>query len=132
MKRHCTRLIAVVVIHCFVWTCQAQLNGKLDVPQNPNYYDLDVSQCPSRLQVNLTKQIRGYYTIARSIMDEVTRGSFKGKFYKDLAKFADKFGSRISGSQNLENSIDYLKRKFKRANLQDVEEQPVKVPKWVR
>ena len=38
-------------------------------------------------------------------MAYVVNGTAKGQVYNRLAKFTDTFGSRIAGSQNLENAI---------------------------
>ena len=49
-----------------------------------------------------------------------------------LAKFVDRFGSRIAGFQNLENSLDYLLVKLKEDGLDNVHGEEVAVTHWVR
>lgn len=48
-----------------------------------------------------------------------------------LANFTDKFGSRLTGSQNLENAIDYMVDALQKDGLKAYTE-PVTVPHWVR
>ena len=60
--------------------------------------------------------------MADAIIDLVVNGTAKGQVYNRLAAFTDKFGSRISGSKNLENSIGrptvtFYKTNF---NLEDI------------
>jgi carboxypeptidase Q len=49
-----------------------------------------------------------------------------------LAKLTDTFGPRLSGSQNLEQAIDWILAEMKRDGLQNVRGEPVMVPRWVR
>jgi carboxypeptidase Q len=49
-----------------------------------------------------------------------------------LAKLTDTFGPRLSGSQSLEQAIDWIIAEMKRDGLQNVRGEPVMVPRWVR
>ncbi len=49
-----------------------------------------------------------------------------------LTYMADTFGPRFSGSENLENSIDWIVKKMKEDGFDNVWTQPVMVPHWVR
>ena len=49
-----------------------------------------------------------------------------------LAKLTDTFGPRLSGSQSLEQAIDWIIAEMKRDGLQNVRGEPVMVPHWVR
>lgn len=49
-----------------------------------------------------------------------------------LTAFADKFGHRFSGSESLENSIDWIVEEMKKDGFDRVFTQDVKVPHWVR
>lgn len=51
--------------------------------------------------------------------------------WEQLTYFVDKFGHRLSGSESLELSIDWLAERARQDGF-DVWTQPVKVPKWVR
>lgn len=52
--------------------------------------------------------------------------------WKRLATLVDRFGPRISGSQALENTIDWSLDQMRRDGLQNVRGEPVMVPHWVR
>jgi carboxypeptidase Q len=49
-----------------------------------------------------------------------------------LAELGDTFGHRLSGSQALEDAIDWAVAEMKRDGLENVHKEPVKVPHWVR
>ncbi len=49
-----------------------------------------------------------------------------------LTFMGDTFGPRFSGSENLENSIDWIVEEMKKDGFDRVWTQPVKVPYWVR
>ncbi|HYE96686.1 MAG TPA: M20/M25/M40 family metallo-hydrolase [Rubricoccaceae bacterium] len=49
-----------------------------------------------------------------------------------LAYLCDTFGHRLSGSQALEDAIDWMLATMEADGLENVEGQPVMVPKWVR
>ncbi|XP_026333609.1 carboxypeptidase Q-like [Hyposmocoma kahamanoa] len=96
------------------------------VPKRKSYSDLKSCNLGP-----LAKEIASYDTVVRSILDYV-RGPFKGKTYAELAKFVDKFGARPSGSDTLEQSIDYLVQLTRDENIKDIVTEEVKVPHWVR
>jgi carboxypeptidase Q len=52
--------------------------------------------------------------------------------WKRLAELTDTFGSRLSGSENLEKAIDWAVAAMKADGLENVRKEPVMVPKWVR
>ncbi|XP_038213393.1 carboxypeptidase Q-like [Zerene cesonia] len=81
---------------------------------------------------NLADEIASYDTVVRDIMDYVISGPFKGKTYHELAKFVDKFGARISGSQVLEDSIDYMIELTQEEELNEIMTEELEVPHWVR
>jgi carboxypeptidase Q len=49
-----------------------------------------------------------------------------------LALMTDTFGNRLSGSQSLEKTIDWVLAEMKKDGLENVRGEPVKVPHWVR
>ena len=49
-----------------------------------------------------------------------------------LAEMTDKFGNRISGSENLERTIDWIIAQMKKDGLENVRGEKVMVPHWVR
>lgn len=52
--------------------------------------------------------------------------------YNRLAHMCDKFGPRLSGSPNLENSINWILKEMKKDSLVNVKGERVKVPIWRR
>lgn len=87
-------------------------------------------QC--NLSQTLIDEIRGYQTVANKIFKTLLTGSFKGRTYSELAYFVDRFGSRLAGSQNLENAIDYMLDKMTQDGLENVHGEEVNIPHWVR
>lgn len=69
---------------------------------------------------------------ADRIIDLAIRGKAQNQTYNRLAEFVDKFGSRLAGSQNLENAIDFMVDAFLRGGLENVHTEPVTIPHWVR
>lgn len=49
-----------------------------------------------------------------------------------MAELTDKFGGRMSGSQNLEDAIDYMVVEMKKADLDNVHTENATVPHWER
>jgi carboxypeptidase Q len=49
-----------------------------------------------------------------------------------LAELTDKFGPRLSGSESLERTIDWVIEQMKKDGLENVRGEPVMVPHWVR
>jgi carboxypeptidase Q len=52
--------------------------------------------------------------------------------WQRLALLGDTYGSRLSGSPNLEAAITWAVQEMKRDGLENVHTEPVKVPRWVR
>lgn len=52
--------------------------------------------------------------------------------FTNLSYFGDKFGHRFSGSESLENSLDWIVEEHKQQGFTQIIEQNVKVPHWVR
>lgn len=52
--------------------------------------------------------------------------------FERVAYICDTFGPRLSGSTNLENSIDWILKEMKADGLQNVRGEEVMVPHWVR
>ncbi|MBT8396528.1 MAG: M20/M25/M40 family metallo-hydrolase [Gemmatimonadetes bacterium] len=49
-----------------------------------------------------------------------------------LAELVDAFGPRFSGTESLEESLDWILQKMSEDGLENVREEPVMVPRWVR
>ena len=52
--------------------------------------------------------------------------------YDRLAYLCDTFGPRLSGSKNLENSINWILKEMKKDGLDKVQGERVRVPSWIR
>lgn len=87
---------------------------------------------PRKSFVNVNDEIRRYVDTANNIIDLSVNGKAQNQSYNRLATFVDKFGSRIAGSQNLENAIDYLVEQLKNDGLDNVHTETAMVPHWVR
>jgi carboxypeptidase Q len=70
-----------------------------------------------------------YRPVADSIIAAALRDS---SAWNRLAEMTDKFGNRISGSESLEHTIDWIIAQMQRDGLQNVRGEPVMVPHWVR
>lgn len=84
------------------------------------------------LPPQMVQEIKSYAPIANKIIKFVTSGKFKGKTWRKLAEFVDKFGSRIAGSENLENAIDFMLKELTKEGLENVHGENAQVPHWVR
>jgi carboxypeptidase Q len=52
--------------------------------------------------------------------------------WERLARLGDTFGHRLSGSESLEDAIQWAVAEMKKDGLENVHTEPVKVPHWVR
>jgi len=84
------------------------------------------------LSQKLKDEIASYSPIADQVFKTVLQGHFKGRTYNDLSFFVDEFGSRIAGSKNLENAIDFMIEKMIQDDLENVHGEEVPIPHWVR
>lgn len=66
---------------------------------------------------------------ARSLIESAMSSEIA---WERLTYMADTFGPRFSGSENLENSIDWIIETMKKDGFDNVWGQPVMVPHWVR
>ncbi|XP_074033403.1 carboxypeptidase Q [Leptinotarsa decemlineata] len=92
--------------------------------------DNEVNGC--NLPTELKAEIASYGPTVNRIIDALTNGKFKGGVYNDLANFVDKFGARLSGTKNLENSIDYMLDLMKNRSLENVHGEHAMIPHWQR
>lgn len=67
----------------------------------------DIQNCDALLTPQIKQEIWSHNETAQRIIQHVMNGAFKGVTYRDLHDFVDKFPIRLSGFQNLEDSIDY-------------------------
>ena len=69
----------------------------------------------------------------RDVADQIIKEALSNKVAFDrLAYVTDTFGPRLSGSQNLEDAIDWILEEMSRDGLDHVRGEEVMVPHWVR
>lgn len=84
------------------------------------------------LDPNLVAEIESYQEVATQIINFSLKGPAQNQSYNRLATFTDTFGPRLSGSKNLEDSIDYMLGALKADKLDNVHGEVVNVTNWVR
>ena len=87
---------------------------------------------PIKLDQKIVKKIQSYQDIATKIIDYSLNGPGQNQSYDRLAVFTDTFGSRIAGSRNLENAIDYMLHQLDKDGLDNVHGEAANVTHWVR
>ena len=76
-------------------------------------------------------QIKSIAPDVRRIVSYVTSPQEAGTTYESLSYFVDKFGPRLTGTQNLENAIDFMQVWLKKEGHENVHGENVTVPVWV-
>ncbi|XP_055700320.1 carboxypeptidase Q-like [Phlebotomus papatasi] len=84
-----------------------------------------------KLSPGLRKEIRSYRPVVGKIIQKIVGGDFKGETWRSLSQFVDRFGARMSGSQSLEDSIDYMVEELGKAGLHAYTEEAT-VTNWKR
>ena len=85
-----------------------------------------------KLPLKLVQDISNYSDIASKIIEYSLSGPGENQSYNRLATFVDRYGSRISGSANLEESIDHMLYLLQEDELDNVHGEEVNVTHWVR
>lgn len=83
----------------------------------------------SKVSGQASIDIASYQDEARDIIDAATNDK---EAFQTLTYFVDKFGPRFSGTENLENSIDWIIKEMKKQPFDDVRAQEIMVPRWIR
>ncbi len=73
--------------------------------------------------------IEAHRTDAQKLIDAAMSDTTS---FQDLTYFVDTFGHRLSGSKELERSIDWIMNKLESGQLENVHSQQVMVPHWIR
>ena len=82
------------------------------------------------ISISFSNSIKHNYSdISLRIISEALSDSTA---YQRLAYLCDSFGPRLSGSKNLENSINWIIDEMKKDGFDRVEGQRVRVPTWIR
>lgn len=85
-----------------------------------------------KLPLKLVQDISNYSDIASKIIEYSLSGPGENQSYNRLATFVDRYGPRISGSTNLEESIDHMLYLLQEDGLDNVHGEEVNVTHWVR
>ena len=75
---------------------------------------------------------RSYGGIAGKILEYCIAGEGKGRSYRRLADYYDRFGSRFSGTNALEDAIDFMLGDLKKEGLDNVHGEDAMISRWVR
>lgn len=94
--------------------------------------DIENKRDTCHLSNTLIEEIDSYAPMVQRVINETMQGFFKGNTWQDLAMFVDKFGPRFTGTQVLEDAIDYVLNKSTSLGLENVHGEPATVPRWVR
>ncbi|XP_064382281.1 carboxypeptidase Q-like [Halichondria panicea] len=89
------------------------------------------SKLPS-LPSKIVQEIQSYQPIADQIIKYSLTGLGQNQSYDRLSVFTDKFGGRLSGTKNLEDSIDYMLDALQKDGLDNVHGEVVNVTHWER
>ncbi|XP_034937785.1 carboxypeptidase Q-like [Chelonus insularis] len=107
-------------------------NVIIQVKCKNSHWNFNASSCSNVLSPEVINEINKYSPVVNQIINTAINGSFKGKTWHELADFVDEFGSRFTGTQNLENAIDYVLAKSRDLGLENVHGESAPVPRWVR
>ena len=87
---------------------------------------------PTHLSQKVIDEILSYQDVVDQIVNFTMSGPGQNQSYNRLATFTDAFGNRLSGTQNLENSIDYMLGVLDEDGLDNVHGEVVNVTHWLR
>lgn len=105
---------------------------QLSKTQNPNLvFSGDGCEQDHLFQTQFKNQIAQLAPDVHRIIDYVVRSENAGETYEDLAYFVDKFGSRLTGTKNLEDAIDFMLNWLKKEGHDNVHGENVTIPIWV-
>ncbi|XP_029342072.1 carboxypeptidase Q [Acyrthosiphon pisum] len=86
-----------------------------------------------RLVRSLRDEIASYRPVVERVLSYVQdKKGYKGRTWAALSEFTDMFGSRLAGTSNLENSIDYMMNSLRAENLDNVHAERVMFTGWQR
>lgn len=86
-----------------------------------------------RLVRSLRDEIASYRPVVDRVLSYVQdQKGYKGRTWTALSKFTDTFGSRLAGTQNLENSIDFMLNRLRTSDLDNVHAERVVFTGWQR
>ncbi|XP_070506920.1 carboxypeptidase Q-like [Chironomus tepperi] len=124
-----TGKVLFIFISLFI---KSALLGVIDNSIEHYSYQSETGDAVCHLPDNLVKEIAGYQDIVNKIIDEITNGRFKGKTWDSLAELTDLFGPRMVCTDALDKAIDYVVESMKKGGLENVHNENVTAPNWVR
>jgi len=69
----------------------------------------------------------------KSVAERIVQASLNNDAgFERVAELCDTFGPRFTGSQNLENAIDWILEQMENEGMANVNGEKVKVPRWIR
>jgi carboxypeptidase Q len=97
------------------------------------HYEIDFSPTSCSVPASVKANIQSHDEAVQEIVSQITHKLYKGMAFQELAKYVDRFGSRMTGSEALEASIDYLRDEMQKIPVfRNVHTENVTVPKWLR
>lgn len=119
--------------------CSTTVTGAIINPNGKSHHEIRFDKNnvafeeePCHLDQALIGEIKGYEEVATNIREAALNGKFKGVAHLELTKFVDTYINRMSGSPELEASIDYMMQKMRDDGLANVRAENVEVPHWIR
>jgi len=122
----------------------ASLSGIQGIPEKPTIpfssrSEFDTCEvitedfCENELTQDEKDEIHGYQADVTAIVEMFKEGGkLHNRAYNDLVKLVDRWPQRPSGSEALEESIDYMLEELRKAPLDKVWAEQVMVPYWIR
>ncbi|KAB7500958.1 hypothetical protein Anas_12879 [Armadillidium nasatum] len=77
-------------------------------PEGLKQKSVSVADLECNLDQAIIDEIHSYQDVVNDIIELFTTGEFAGKTYQYLTEMTDLFGPRITGSQTLEDAIDWV------------------------
>ncbi|KAL7634049.1 UNVERIFIED_CONTAM: hypothetical protein RMT77_015374 [Armadillidium vulgare] len=77
-------------------------------PEGLKQRSVSVDDLECNLDQAIIDEIHSYQNVVNDIIELFTTGDFAGKTYQYLTEMTDLFGPRITGSQTLEDAIDWV------------------------
>ena len=105
--------------------CQPPQASRQDI----RFVDLSHEPSSSTSDIVLGSVAKQYQSDGKKLID-VAMSDTAG--FLRLGEMCETFGPRISGSENLENAIDWILSEMEKDGLENVHGEHVMVPKWVR
>ena len=116
---------AFFLISCtiFLLYCSRQIEAQ--------QFNGELCESDHLFQSQFKSQVAAVASDVRRIIDHVLSPGHVGKTYNSVAHFVDRFGARLTGTENLKNAIDYMVKRLVKEGHDNVHTENVTVPIWV-